>query len=332
MLRPAPAALAEPRPPARTAPRAADAGPQTSLIVQALPRWALLDTKNVGREEERGFAAGAALFALHEVVRADPPWLGALRMRQALAAAAVCARLMRLREGEAGLRDAHLLTRPGDDPGPAGRLYRAWREFASRPARLEQLTLARLAHNLRLPEPLPVRLGPGKGSPIAAAAEAARAVAEQVTTDGPAEDAFGLMLADTVLAHQLGWPVPIPLLATAMSHPSLKVGPERRRPRPEDVGWLASCEAAYAFAVAAAHARAVDLARRADRMLVAAGKVRTRGGEGGMRALLNDDAVAATTLKWLGSERAARRLLERLEELGAVRELTGRRVFRLYGL
>lgn len=48
-------------------------------------------------------------------------------MRQALAAAAGSGRLLPLREDEPALRDAHHLTRPADDPGPEGRLYRSWR-------------------------------------------------------------------------------------------------------------------------------------------------------------------------------------------------------------
>src|SRR4051812_20002444 len=86
------------------------------------------------------FAAGAALFAVDDVVRTNPPWLGALRMRQALAAAAAAARLLRLREDEAALRDAHHLTRPGADPGPAGRLHRAWRDCSARPTHLGTAT------------------------------------------------------------------------------------------------------------------------------------------------------------------------------------------------
>ncbi|WP_371134882.1 DUF1403 family protein [Methylocystis sp.] len=50
--------------------------------------------------------------------------------------------------------------------------------------------------------------------------------------------------------------------------------------------------------------------------------------------LLADDCVSASrAAKTAGlSDRAARRLFDRLNELGAVRELTGRANFRLYGL
>ena len=110
-----------------------------------MPRWTRSQSEKGVNAPEAAFAAGAALFALDQIVRADPPWLGAWRMRQAVAAAEVSARLLRLREDEASLRDAHHLTRPGDDPGPAGRLHRAWRELVRRPARLDTATLGRLA-------------------------------------------------------------------------------------------------------------------------------------------------------------------------------------------
>jgi hypothetical protein len=134
------------------------------------------------------------------------------------------------------------------------------------------------------------------------------------------------------LASRLGWPAPIPLLATAILDPALKRGPERRRPRPMDPDWSTACHAAYARAAAGAHARALDLARRADRLLVLAPKVRTKGGATALEVLLAEDAVAAGTLTGLGSDRAARRFLERLVTLGGIRELTGRSSFRLYGL
>ena len=78
----------------------------------------------------------------------------------------VSARLLRLRADEAALRDARHLTRPGDDPGPAGRLYRAWRNLAARPARLEAVAVARLAQSLGLAdaENLFDRLRTGEGS------------------------------------------------------------------------------------------------------------------------------------------------------------------------
>ena len=44
------------------------------------------------------------------------------------------------------------------------------------------------------------------------------------------------------------------------------------------------------------------------------------------------DSLAPSALTSLNSDRAARRFCDRLVELGAVRELTGRDTFRLYGV
>ena len=142
------------------------------------------------------------------------------------------------------------------------------------------------------------------------------------------------MLADLVLAESLGWPVPLPLLATATLGPA-PAGRERPRPRPGDPGWAAACQAAYADAAGRAHRRALELARRAERLCTLAGRLRSKGGAAALRALLADDAIAARALAelgGLGSERAARRFLERLVALGGLRELSGRPLFRLYGL
>ena len=61
-------------------------------------------------------------------------------------------------------------------------------------------------------------------------------------------------------------------------------------------------------------------------------KLRAKGAGRVVAALLDDDAVSAN-MKFPGlSDRGLRRLFDRLIELGAVRELTGRPTFRLYGL
>ena len=126
-------------------------------------------------------------------------------------------------------------------------------------------------------------------------------------------------------------PHPAPGRAAVLD-PALKRGPERRRPRPRDPDWPIACHAAYARAAADGHARSLDLARRADRLLTLAPKVRSKGGATALGTFLAEEAVAAATLTGLGSDRAARRFLERLVTLGAIRELTGRSSFRLYGL
>ena len=189
---------------------------------QPLPGWARRHGDDAGPSSEAAFAAGAALLALDQIVRAEPPWLGALRQRQALAAATVSSRLMRLPADEAALRDAHHLTRAGDDPGPAGRLHRAWRGLAARPARAEAAAGLAQALGLGATAGAELRPGPASGSPVArAAASAARAAAAVGPAQALEGEIFGLMLADLVLAETLGWPVPVPLLATTILGPAL---------------------------------------------------------------------------------------------------------------
>jgi len=64
----------------------------------------------------------------------------------------------------------------------------------------------------------------------------------------------------------------------------------------------------------------------------AAPKLRAKGAAAALQALLDEDSLSAATKLPELSERGARRLFERLVALGAVRELTGRQTFRLYGL
>src|SRR5208337_1459573 len=79
-------------------------------------------------EAEALYFAGAALSALDSVVRSDPPWAGVWRRRLALKCAAA-------------VRDAVALARPGQELGPAGRVYSAFRALADRgdPFRPERL-------------------------------------------------------------------------------------------------------------------------------------------------------------------------------------------------
>ena len=90
-------------------------------IPPALPRWL---RQAVGRDdiETVMFSAGAALAVLNPIARSEDP-VGILwRKRLALSAAVAISQLEGRREGEAQLRDTIALRRPGDDPGPAGRM------------------------------------------------------------------------------------------------------------------------------------------------------------------------------------------------------------------
>ena len=147
----------------------------------------------------------------------------------------------------------------------------------------------------------------------------------------PAPWGLAAWLADAVLAQRLNWPFGLRLLAA-----SLFPCAGRRAgglENPADGGEATRVLFAYAKAAAGAVDLAGDLARRAERLAEAAPKLRAKGAAAALRALLDEDCLAASSQ--IGaqiSERGARRLFDRLVALGAVRELTGRATFRLYGL
>ena len=80
---------------------------------------------------------------------------------------------------------------------------------------------------------------------------------------------------------------------------------------------------------------AADLVRKAERLRAVAPKLRARGAGEAVEMFLARDALtpSALTMGVRGgmSDRAARRLCDRLVALGALRELTGRDSFRLFG-
>ena len=168
---------------------------------------------------------------------------------------------------------------------------------------------------------------------VFAAAEAAR----RVVALRPDAEILALWLADAVLAARLYrgtaslGALAVPLLAGQILHPSLKTG-EGRRPRPGDSDWPRLCCLAYARAAAAACDLGADLARRADTLTSVAPKLRAKGAGAVIAALLDDDALTAAGGAGGMNERALRRLFDRLASFGAVRELSGRDNFRLYGL
>ena len=88
----------------------------------------------------------------------------------------------------------------------------------------------------------------------------------------------------------------------------------------------------YARAAARACDLSAELGRRAQRLAEVAPKLRAKGAGSALQALLDEDCLSAATPITGLSERGARRLFERLVALVAIRELTGRKTFRLYGL
>ncbi|NBJ10734.1 DUF1403 family protein [Microvirga sp. SYSU G3D207] len=165
--------------------------------------------------------------------------------------AARCTRPRRLADAASpvGRRDLEHLTRPGDDPGPTGRLHRAWRRMAEQPTRTDATSVAHLASLLDVgiptTEAFAVRASEPGSFPVAAAAAAAGRVIRSGAGPSREREIVAWMIADLVLAAHLGWPRPIPLLATAIRHPSLRPAGEGRWPAPDSPAWLPFFCAAY---------------------------------------------------------------------------------------
>lgn len=295
----------------------------------AVPRAAVTDAV------EAAYLAGAALNSLDNLVQREPVWAGAWRQRIALAAAASMARLLGYREDEAALRDAWYLRAAGDDPGPAGNLLAAWRRLASRSPSLDIDGLRSLVDLIGLPwssalatipDLVEAAAGSTRPAPLLAAA-----VAADVATLVPNNEALAWWIADLVLAARLRWPLTVPILATQI-HAAVLRGDTGRRLRPGgEGGEHGLCLAAAAGAVEACRL-AANIARRAGRLEAVAPKLRSKGAAEAIRLLLSDDAVSGALTTPFLSRWATRRLFDRLSTLDAVREFSGRSTFRLYGL
>jgi hypothetical protein len=303
--------------------------PARPPVAPPLPGWARAPATLDG-PDEAGFFAGAALAVIDPIARADHP-LGSLwRQRLALESAASLVRHQGRTEDAAALRDAWYLRRAGDDPGPAGRILQTWRRLGDRSALRpnEWPAVVPSAFDLARDEPLggvlalAADLAKAGVSPVSAAARIAAATVRQ----RPDAEALALWLADAVLALRMTWPAAVPLLATQIARRDL-----RAAARLSDDAWARTCGLAYGRAAAAAADLYAELARRAERLLSAAPKLRSKDAEAAIATLLSEDAQAAAQGE-LASARSGRRLFERLVALGAVRELTGRTTFRLYGL
>lgn len=315
------------------------------MALPVVPVWlrrALGNDKALARQDIANIAVltGAAIGALDALVRFQAPWEGLWRQRLAMAAAEMTVRQVGRTEDEAALRDAVLLTRPGDDVGPGGRLFLGSQLLAVLPTGelLKQKNLGTVLKNFGYPyddDTSAALAGDirqlAQTSGIADSLTSAFAISQRYGL-GPAVGAF---IADALLAQRLGWDRAVPLLGTE----DLPRGSARRsKSHIGMAGNDAQADDGRKLLVAQARAalRAIDLsamlAHRAQRLIAVAPRLRAKASDSVVELLLSEDAIVASRHIAGISDRGLRRMFDRLIELGAVRELTGRPTFRIYGL
>jgi len=280
--------------------------------------------------------AGGALNAVDSLVRSDAVWAGAWRQRLGLRSAVAALRLMGRQDEDGALRDAVLLLAPGGDPGPAGNVLVAYKRLSSRKISVDSEILREMADLFALRFDNALEELPGLVDDLTKDGKAAPfAVAELVTKVcalRPDAEILAWWLADWLLARKLGWSYPVPMLVAERYGAVFRTGTGKGRVRPGDETFARAVCLALVQGSAEALRQATETGRRAEQLLAVAPKLRTKGAEIVIRQLLNEDALSASAPGTKLSRWASRRLFERLETLGAVRELSGRSTFRIYGL
>ena len=327
-----------------------------------LPLW--LNAGAPVTKQKAAFQAGATVTMLDIALgsRGDPasqvPY-DLLANTLALQAAAATSKLEGRLTSAADIRDAWRLTPPDADGvrhwGPDGDGLAFWRRAVK--LRLVtgdwQVKLAALA-GPRFEDAVTAWVDEASAAarrddPMAAAAGVMKTV---LLADDRAER-IACLLADVVLAKALRWERPLPLAALHLQRSmlrdlrglrDLRPGCRLRGPddgdRQQDRASEIAIMAALIDSARSAYGLAVDLADRARALRAIAPKLRARSSDDAVALFLTEDAVSPSGMlspvirgtRTPMTGRAARRLCDRLVELGVVRELTGRSTFRLYGL
>lgn len=305
--------------------------------VPPLPAWA---NENISISQmDRAFSAGARLAAISALLRAEPPYLGALSERLAFQAAAATNRSSGRPEDEDEIRDQWLLRPREEDLPQAAQTLACWLRLprqqggiqALRPDVIEALAVG---FGRPLSEPVEdtlrsVQSGVRHASnPVEAAARASAAFFRQE----PRHEAIAHFLSDVVLAERLGWRRPLPLLALSVAAPVLRAGGVRRRPLPNDPDWEFAVFGAYALSASRAYQLASYLSGKAMGLVQIAPRLRAKRSDKVVEALLSHAFLPGSRSIAGMTDRGMRRIFDRLVAVGAVREVSGRATFRIYGL
>lgn len=288
--------------------------PVTDWCPHTLPGW--IERLSGGSTEDAALASGAALAILDLALAHSALPQELWRRRLALLAASNCVAMARRPESEAELRDILCMLRPDDQPGPAGEVALIWQRAIAHPVTTARALQGLPGDDSRLHD---IWSAKRTGNPVAQAAQ----VIEAVLSDDPRADLAALILGDAAIARAAGWRRPVPLLGTGLRRRDLNL-------RGAALGL--ACHRALPAAIARALSRAAELSRRAAYLKALVPKLRAKQSAQAVDLFLSRDALAPAALTGLMSDRAARRLCARLVTLGAVRELSGRDSFRVYGL
>lgn len=302
----------------------------------SLPAWV---TSRAGESAQNvAFLSGATFALLDMILKQKDECVPKVLLANTLAlqASAATSRLEGRMARETDIRDAYHLAPAGDALGPDGDMLAFWRS-AVRFSLRGSGWIGKLATQAddHLTDDVPHWIAEAidaanQFGPLVAASVVIGAV---IRADDRAER-FACFLADVVLAKSLGWDHPLPLTALRMKKAML------RDLRDGKTGSDIAVQDALTKGAQTAYETARTLAWRSDVLKAVAPKLRTRGSEDAVALFLREDAVAPSSMlspRIFGTNtpmtgRAARRLCDRLVELGAVRELTGRSTFRLYGI